>query len=328
MEFLGRLQAMFNGLIADPALAQLSFVALLGFAVFALLVAAVLLVAGLADPLRRRLQQIEVQGGDGTIAAGPGVNIVGSMRDLVDPMGKRLMPTEEEARSKAFNRLRHAGIRGPGALNTFYGAKLGLTLLLPTIAMLVATLLQAPLNVALLAAIAAAIAGFLLPTFWLERAIKRRTQALRRGLPDALDLLVVCTEAGLGLGAAIQRVAQDLEISQLELSDELKLFGMQTRAGMDTRTALRDLEERSGVEDIRALVTSLLQSMRFGTSIAATLRIYAAELRDKRTQEAEEKAAKVSTKMLFPLIFCVFPSFFVVALGPPLLGALEAMGGR
>ncbi|TDX28410.1 tight adherence protein C [Modicisalibacter xianhensis] len=331
MDILNQLQAFLNSLIADPELAQLSFVALLGLAVFTLLVAIMLLILGLADPVKRRLQNLEPQpavtgaaGGGGETGTAKGAGL----RGLVDPMGKRLMPTEEEARSKAYNRLRHAGIRASGALNTFFGAKLGLTLLLPTLAMVAATLLRLPLNIAMLAAVSAGLVGYLLPTFWLERAIKRRTLGLRRGLPDALDLLVVSSEAGLGLGASIQRVARDLEISQPELSDELTLFGMQTRAGMDTRTALRDLEERTGVEDIRGLVTSLLQSMRFGTSIAATLRIYAAELRDKRTQEAEEKAAKVSTKMLFPLVFCVFPSFFVVALGPPLLGAFEAMSGR
>lgn len=332
MEFLNQLRALLNGLIADPELAQLSFVALLGLAVFALLAAIMLLFLGLADPLRRRLKHLEAQpagatagnAGSGTAGDGAGQGL----RGLVDPMGKRLMPTEEEARSKAYARLRQAGIRTPGALNTFFGAKLGLALLLPSVALMATIPFRVPLNIGLLVAAAAGIVGFVAPSFWLDHAIKRRTLALRRGLPDALDLLVVCCEAGLGLGAAIQRVARDLAISQPELAEELSLFGMQTRAGMDTRTALRDLEERTGVDDIRGLVTSLLQSMRFGTSIATTLRIYASELRDKRTQEAEEKAAKVSTKMLFPLVFCVLPSFFVVSIGPPLLGAFRAISGH
>lgn len=237
------------------------------------------------------------------------------------------MPEDEAARGRTAERLNHAGFRAPGAMNTYYGVKLSLSLLLPTVALLITSALDLPTNAVFLLAISAGIVGFVGPSFWLDKAVKRRTTSLRRGLPDTLDLLVVCTEAGLGLSAAIQRVAQDLEISQPSLSHELKQFGMQTRAGMDTRSALKDLEARSGVEEIRGLVTSLIQSMRFGTSIASTLRIYASELRDKRTQEAEEKAAKVSTKMLFPLVFCVLPSFFVVALGPPLLGAMEAMAG-
>lgn len=331
MEFLSQIQAMLQGLIADPRMAQLSFVALMGLAVFALMVAGLLVYLGLSNPVRRRIQELEPQlagaGLSGSGAPEAGKPASGLLR-MAAPMGVRLMPTDEAAKSKAANRLRHAGVRAPGALNTFYGVKLGLTLLLPIVAMLVGPLFRLPLGTTMLLALSGGMAGYLLPTYWLEKAIKRRTTSLRRGLPDTLDLLVVCTEAGLGLAASIQRVARDLEVSQPDLSDELKMFGMQTRAGMDTRTALRDLEERSGVEDIRGLVTSLIQSMRFGTSIAATLRIYASELRDKRTQEAEEKAAKVSTKMLFPLVFCVLPSFFVVALGPPLLGAMEAMAGK
>lgn len=331
MEYLSQLQAVLQRLIADPEMAQLSFVALMGLAVFALLVAGLLVYLGLSNPLRRRIQSLEPRvagaGPDGSGAPEPEKPAAGLLR-MAAPMGARLMPTDEAAKSKAANRLRHAGVRSPGALNTFYGVKLGLTLLLPIVALLVGPLFRLPLGTTMLLALSAGMAGYLLPTYWLEKAIKRRTTSLRRGLPDTLDLLVVCTEAGLGLSAAIQRVARDLEVSQPDLSDELKMFGMQTRAGMDTRTALRDLEERSGVEDIRGFVTSLIQSMRFGTSIAATLRIYASELRDKRTQEAEEKAAKVSTKMLFPLVFCVLPSFFVVALGPPLLGAMEAMAGK
>jgi tight adherence protein C len=329
MEMLIRLQTMLQGLIADPRMAQLSFVVLIGLAVFALMVAVLLIYLGLSNPVRRRAQELEPgyssAGGAGreqTPSAGA------RLLRFVEPMGVRLMPTDEKAKSNATTRLRHAGVRAPGALKTFYGVKLALILLLPTIAMLVGPVLRLPLGTIMLLALSAGIAGYLLPTYWLEKTIKHRTTSLRRGLPDTLDLLVVCTEAGLGLSASIQRVAQDLEISQPDLSDELKMFGMQTRAGMDTRTALKDLEERSGVEDIRGLVTSLIQSMQFGTSIASTLRIYASELRDKRTQEAEERAAKVSTKMLFPLVFCVLPSFFVVALGPPLLGAMEALAGR
>ncbi|WP_166264810.1 type II secretion system F family protein [Marinobacter caseinilyticus] len=331
MDILSQLQVLLHDLIADPQLAQLSFIVMLGVAVFALMLAGLLIYLGLSNPVRRRIQGLEpkivaagASGGADSLPEKSG----SSLLRLAEPMGARLMPTDKEVKNRAFKQLRHAGIYAPGALNTFYGAKLGLTLLLPTLALLACSLFGVTFSTTLLLGLSGAMAGYLLPTYWLNRAIKRRATSLRRGLPDTLDLLVVCTEAGLGLSAAIQRVARDLEISQPDLSEELKMFGMQTRAGMDTRTALRDLEDRSGVEDIRGLVTSLIQSMRFGTSIAGTLRIYAAELRDKRTQEAEEKAAKVSTKMLFPLVFCVLPSFFVVALGPPLLGAMEAMAGK
>ncbi len=331
MEFLSQLQVLLHELIDDPQMAQISFMVLLGLAAFTLMVAGLLVYLGLSNPIRRRVQELEPQAvGGGAPGAGSveGGKPTGTVLRLAGTMGNRLMPAEKEVRTRIHNQLRHAGIYAPGALNTFYGAKLGLTLLLPTLALLVVQLIRVPFATAMLVALAAGMVGYLLPTYWLNRAIKRRTTSLRRGLPDTLDLLVVCTEAGLGLSAAIQRVAQDLEISQPDLSGELKMYGMQTRAGMETRAALRDLEERSGVEEIRGLVTSLIQSMRFGTSVATTLRIYAAELRDKRTQEAEERAAKVSTKMIFPLVFCILPSFFVVAIGPPLLGAMEAMAGK
>lgn len=333
MELLSQLQALLNELIADPQTAQFAFMGMLALAVFALLVAGLLVYLGISNPVRKRLQELDpytaaagyVSGG----SSGPQANpAIGRLLDSVSPVGARFLPSDEITKTRASQRLRHAGIRSPGALSTFYGVKLALSLLLPTLVLIITLGLRLELNTTFLLTAAAAMAGYLLPTWWLNRAVKKRTICLRRGLPDTLDLLVVCTEAGLGLSAAIQRVARDLEVSQPELAEELNLFGMQTRAGMATRAALKDLEDRSGVEDIRGLVTSLIQSMRFGTSIAATLRIYASDLRDKRTQEAEEKAAKVSTKMLFPLVFCVLPSFFVVALGPPLLGAMEAMAGK
>ncbi|MFC3283396.1 type II secretion system F family protein [Litchfieldella rifensis] len=314
--------------IADPQMVQLGFAMLLGLTIFALMIALLLLVMGLSDPLRRRLRGLEAEAATASNAGGMAKASESGLSQWLGPMGERLIPTQEDVRNRIAQRLRRAGKRSPGALNVFYGARLALTVLPPLLLLvLVIPFVRVPIATSIILLVATAIAGYLLPTLWLERALKQRTRLLRRGLPDALDLLVVCTEAGLGLGAAIQRVARDLEVSHPELADELNMFSMQTRAGMDSKAALRDLEERTGVEDIRGLVTTLLQSMRFGTSIATTLRLYAVELRDKRTQEAEELAAKVSTKMLFPLIFCVLPSFMLVAIGPPLLGAMRALAG-
>ncbi|EPC02454.1 hypothetical protein L861_08760 [Litchfieldella anticariensis FP35 = DSM 16096] len=331
MDALTSLLSQLEEWLADPEMVQLGFSALLGLTIFALMIALLLLLMGLSDPLRRRLRGLEAgaatAAGSASVASAGGAKGAG-VSQWLGPMGERLVPNKEEAKNRIAQRLRRAGKRSPGAVNVFYGTRLALTVLPPLLLLtLVIPFVRLPLGVNLLMLGATALTGYLLPVLWLERETKKRTRLLRRGLPDALDLLVVCTEAGLGLGAAIQRVAQDLEVSHPELADELHLFSMQTRAGMDSKEALRDMEERTGVEDIRGLVTTLLQSMRFGTSIATTLRIYAVELRDKRTQEAEELAAKISTKMLFPLIFCVFPSFFVVALGPPLLGAMRALAG-
>ncbi|SFU36037.1 type II secretion system F family protein [Halomonas korlensis] len=328
MDALLPLMALLDEWIADPQKVQLGFSVLLGLTIFALMIALLLLVVGLSDPLRRRLRGLEAEavaasdGGGAAKASGSGLG------QWLGPMGERLIPTEEDARNRIAQRLRRAGKRSPGALNVFYGSRLVLMVVPPLLMIVVLPFVRVPFSTSILLLVFLAIAGYLLPSFWLDKAVRHRTRQVSRGLPDALDLLVVCTEAGLGLGAAIQRVAQDLEISHPDLADELNMFSMQTRAGMDHKAALRDLEERTGVEDIGGLVTTLLQSMRFGTSIATTLRLYAVELRDKRTQKAEEMAAKVSTKMLFPLIFCIMPSFLVVALGPALLGVMAAFAGR
>ncbi len=328
MDALLPLMALLDEWIADPQKVQLGFSVLLGLTIFALMIALLLLVVGLSDPLRRRLRGLEAEAVAASDGSGAAKASGSGLGQWLGPMGERLIPTEEDARNRIAQRMRRAGKRSPGALNVFYGSRLALTVVPPLLMMVVLPFVRVPFTTSILLLVFLAIAGYLLPSFWLDRSVRHRTRQISRGLPDALDLLVVCTEAGLGLGAAIQRVAQDLEVSHPELADELNMFSMQTRAGMDHKAALRDLEERTGVEDIGGLVTTLLQSMRFGTSIATTLRLYAVELRDKRTQKAEEMAAKVSTKMLFPLIFCIMPSFLVVAIGPALLGVMAAFAGR
>jgi tight adherence protein C len=205
MELLSQLQALINEFVADPEIAQLGFMLMMGLAVFALLMAGLLIYLGLSNPVRRRVQQLEPQVAGATTstgsAAAPGKSGRGatqaSLLKLVAPMGHRLIPEDEEARGRTASRLNHAGFRAPGALNTYYGVKLALSLLLPTVVLLVSSTLSLPLNSVLLLAISAGIVGFVGPSFWLDRAVTRRTKSLRRGLPDTLDLLVVCTERGL-----------------------------------------------------------------------------------------------------------------------------------
>ena len=147
---------------------------------------------------------------------------------------------------------------------------------------------------------------------------------LRHGFPDALDLLVVCVESGLGLGPALQRVADELGVSHPDLSFELATVTAEIRAGVQREAALKNLAERTGLSDIRGLVSLLVQSMRFGTSVADALRVYSDEFRDQRMQAAEEQAAKLSTKLIFPLILFMFPVFFIVAIGPAVLRLIDA----
>jgi tight adherence protein C len=164
----------------------------------------------------------------------------------------------------------------------------------------------------------------ILPNVALNHLVERRQKRLRDGFPDALDMLVVCVEAGLGLMAAMQRVADELRFSHPELANEFALVTAEMRAGVDRVTALKGLAARTGLEDVQGLVSLLVQTLKFGTSIAESLRVYAEEFRDKRMQRAEEQAAKIGTKLIFPLIFCLWPSFFVVAVGPAVLRFIEA----
>jgi len=167
--------------------------------------------------------------------------------------------------------------------------------------------------------------GLLLPSIFLSHRVETRKRSLMNALPDALDLLVTCTEAGLGLNQALQRVANEIEVSHPLLAEELALVNAEIRAGVDRTEALKALASRTGLEEIRGLVSLMSQSMRFGTSIADTLRIYSEEYREKRMQRAEEQAAKIGTKLIFPLVFFLWPAFFIVAVAPAVLGALRAI---
>jgi tight adherence protein C len=158
--------------------------------------------------------------------------------------------------------------------------------------------------------------GYIFPGMVLARLAKKRAHKIRLSLADALDLLVVSVEAGLGLDQALTRVGQELAFAYPDLSDELRLVNLELRAGKARSDALRNLAERTGVEDLNSLVTMLIQTDKFGTSVAQALRVYSDTLRTKRRQRAEEAAAKTGVKMVFPLVLCIFPAIWVVTIGP------------
>lgn len=172
-----------------------------------------------------------------------------------------------------------------------------------------------------------ALFGWMVPFFYVDGKVKSRQLALSKALPDTLDLLVVCVEAGLGLNQALVRVSDEVDRISPEMSDELTIVNMEIRAGTPRDDALRRFGTRTGVDDIRALTSMLLQTDRFGTSIADALRVHADTLRSKRMQRAEEAAAKTTVKMLFPLIFFIFPSIFVVLVGPAIFLFRDFFGG-
>jgi tight adherence protein C len=275
------------------------------------------------DPARRRLDQIAMSGG-----AAPAANLGQRIARALRPIERYVLPQGAE-REGTQQRLQYAGYRAPSAVSTFYGVKLALSGAL-LLAWLFASHFLSNLSGARVVffAVAASFLGMLLPGMWLDRAVAKRHKLLRNGFPDALDLLTVCVESGLGLPQALQRVADELDVSHPELAGEIAQVTAQMRAGVDREAALRGLATRTGLDDVRGLVSLLAQTLRFGTGIAEALRVYSEDFRDRRMQRAEEAAAKVGTKLIFPLVVCLFPSFFVVAIGPAVLRIMESMGGK
>jgi tight adherence protein C len=208
-------------------------------------------------------------------------------------------------------RLVQAGFRRDEALTIFFGIRVAFALVL--FSLFATSILTRP-NIAL--ALGGLGMGYILPGMLLARMAKRRSHRIRLSLADMLDLLVVSVEAGLGLDQAMQRVGQELAFAYPELSDELRLINLELRAGKARSEALRNLADRTGVDDLGSLVTMLIQTDKFGTSVAQALRVYSDTLRTKRRQRAEEAAAKTGVKMVFPLVTCIFPAIWVITIGP------------
>jgi tight adherence protein C len=178
----------------------------------------------------------------------------------------------------------------------------------------------------LLALVGSAMLGWMLPFLYLKKKVRARQDELQRSLPDALDLMVVCVEAGLGLNQALVRVGEEMDRVSTTLAEELTLVSLEIRAGTPREEALANLGKRTGVSDIRAFTSMLIQTDRFGTSIADALRVHADELRTKRRQRAEEEAAKLTVKMLIPIVMFIFPAIFLVILGPAVFHVSEFFG--
>jgi len=208
-------------------------------------------------------------------------------------------------------RLVQAGYRRDEALTIFFGIRVLFAVVL--FLLFSSSILMRPNT---LVALGGLCMGYLLPGMVLARLAKRRAHRVRLSLADALDLLVVSVEAGLGLDQALTRVGTELAFAYPELADELKLINLELRAGKPRAEALRNLADRTGVDDLSSLVTMLIQTDKFGTSVAQSLRVYSETLRTKRRQRAEEAAAKTGVKMVFPLVLCIFPSIWVVTIGP------------
>ena len=263
-------------------------------------------------------------------AGDPSVLEDGSVRKFAERIAEpinRLVPASAADAKKLQKQLMMAGFRSPHATAIYRMLQLISMLLLPGLVLLIWTFLTRPLSTALMAMLFAFVAGFLLPRFILNRLIAGRQLRITWGLADALDLMVITMEAGLGLNAAMLKVCEELKEVHPDISKEFELANLEIRVGRERSEALRNLAERTGVEDLNSLVGMLIQADRFGTSIARAVRIYSDSLRTKRRQRAEQAAQKAAFKLLLPLATLLFPTIFIIILGPAMLNIFDMLDG-
>jgi tight adherence protein C len=294
-------------------------IVLLAFMFGSLLVtaAALALAPDAVGAMERRLGEVT-----GTMLKRPAED-AGYDKKIVNAL-KRLgevAPRSMSEKGKLQRRLIAAGYRSHEALIVFFGLRLGVAL--GAFALFTLPIIVKP---NFFIAIVACLLGYVMPSMLLARLAKRRQHRMRLGLADVLDLLVVSVEAGLGLDQALQRVGQELAFAHPDLCDELRLINLELRAGKARAEALHNLAERTGVDDIASLVAMLVQTDKFGTSVAQSLRVHSETVRTKRRQRAEEAAAKTGVKMVFPLVFCIFPSIWVVTIGPAAIKFIQIIG--
>lgn len=265
--------------------------------------------SGLLTPGQKKASVLETLQRAGTSL---GQNMIGQL--------ERLVPRSQSELSVVQRRMVRAGYREDSAVKFFYGAKILVPL---SLVVIVAATRLSHFGGFFVYALALGL-GFLAPDFWLGRQIASRQAKIRRGLPDVLDLMVICIEAGQSLDQATVRTAEELRTAHPAVTDELGVVVLEQRAGRARTDAWRQFAERTEVDIVRNLVSVLVQSEKFGTSVAKTLRVHSDTLRTQRRQKVEEQAAKTSVKLVFPLVFFIFPALFVVTLGPAIIVIMES----
>ena len=300
---------------------QIVFLLVLFVAVFGGVVLAIRLLT--VSPVKDRLEALH----DRSQVSRRGSRWIEAVVNAAAPLAKLSVPTEGWENSSVRTRFINAGWRTPSTPALFYAGKTGLAVLLPLLVFLYLSskAVATDGNVKIMYLVLAACLGYYVPNLLLNHVVKTRQRDIFESFPDALDLMTVCVEAGLAMDAALARVANEIGLKSVVLAEEMQLVTLELRAGSAKEKALRNLALRTGVEDVDALVTMLIQADRFGTSIADSLRVQSEQLRTKRRQRAEEHAAKISLKLLFPLIFFIFPSLLVVLLGPAILNLSRSL---
>ncbi|MCL1127305.1 type II secretion system F family protein [Shewanella surugensis] len=319
MDYLiGLLGTIFN----DPEYVKWAIYAIAAIAGITLAISIYFLTSGIYSPLKTQLKRIYQADKEHPMTQ-TDVNAT-----IESSMGRMARKTPFNLSNNQTRRLLiHAGFHSENELAVFSSVRLILLLISAGLSALILSIfpnISGMMSVYVVACLLGS--AYLLPSIVLQNLGARRMKNLRASFPDALDLLVVCCEAGLGLLAALQRVANELAISHASLASELDLICSKVRMGLTIKMALQEFTERTGLEDIKGLNSAISQSIRLGTGIADTLRVFSDEYRDKRLQEAEERAAKLAVKMIFPMMLCIWPSFFIVAVGPAVLKVMKVWG--
>ncbi len=286
-------------------------------AIMSALVASVILTRTSTE--RRRLREMVAAGTGGLL----GISKI-SLSDAPDKMVKRVsgfVPKSPKEMGRLQRRMVRAGFKNPARAAVYFAAA---EILTPIVFALATIAYMGTIRGTILALLAAGV-GYAVPGLMLAQKIAARQKQIQNGLPDALDLLIVCVEAGAGLDAAIVKASEELAIAYPALAEEMRMITTETRAGKPRLEAFKNFASRTGVDDVRALVAMLVQTDRFGTSIAQALRTHAATSRTKRRQRAEERAAKLGVKLVFPLVFCLFPALYVVVLGPAVIKIMHSL---
>ena len=270
------------------------------------------------DPTRRRVSELS---GNESLNGSTDSEMMSTLVRVVDPISKLSLPSDGWEKSPLQRKFINAGWRNPDAPKIYFALKTILTFGIPLVLYLIfATLIDLEKRILLLLILLVGSAiGYYLPNMLLNNAVKKRQREIFETFPDSLDLLTICMEAGLSFDQALGKVANEISIKSKTLSEELGLVMMEMRSGFSRERALRNLAMRTGVEDVDSLATMVIQSERFGTSIGDSLRVQSDNLRTKRRLKAEEAAAKIALKLLFPLIFFLFPMLFIVIMGPAVL---------
>jgi tight adherence protein C len=268
---------------------------------------------------RRRLREMVTATGGATLGMGPL-----SLTDRPGAIVKRvstMVPKSPKEMGRLQRRMVRAGFKNPQRAAVLYALA---EITCPIVFFLITISVMGSVRGFLMSLLAAGV-GYAIPGLVVARATAQRQKQIQNGLPDALDLLIVCVEAGAGLDAAIIKASEELALAYPALAEELRLVTTETRAGKPRLEAFRNFAQRTGVDDVRSLVAMLIQTDRFGTSIAQALRTHAATSRTKRRQRAEERAAKLGVKLVFPLVFCLFPALYVVVLGPAVIKIMHSL---